>query len=253
MLDISGSFSQGGAAYHRPNGSYSARHGEMGFTSYVESMTNQKEHTEESLGYTPICNKIDPDKVDDVLTPSTRYQLTEEDKVYFQEKYGDVNQLSYWEMDCMLYELQEMGVITQSERLEAHPLFEADGSFAPGRVTCLAVDSYTVGEVDFGDDVFAYFQEKLESLRKEIFTMGLTAEEIRENKEAMKRLDAVSSVLEGIFGKTTGSSVGAKQTPEIINALADDMEREVLFRELLYMVSPTQVLPLSPEEENALI
>lgn len=175
-----------------------------------------------------IClGHFDPNKVDDVLTPETRYQLTQEDKDYFANKY-DIGNMGPTEMDEMLYEMEQMGAITQSERLAVNPFINTDGTLSGFTMVTIVPTSNTGegssvflsgqnGESSLVDhwrwyyegDPLNFWEERMKTLQQELVTGGDNVDK-EAHREELAGTETVLGLLDGIFGKgaTTSSDAG---------------------------------------------
>lgn len=196
-------------------------------TEGVECEETIREIVKEVLGYVSL-GRFFPDKVDDVLTPETRYQLTAEEKAYFAEKY-DISNMTPSEMDEMLCEMEDMGAITQSERLSVNPYLNQNGEFRHQGVVEKSIFEF-LGETEhcYENDPLAFFQEQIKLLKKEIYNCGL-----EEDKDALKEelegIEVISNLLNSVFSNSVDSR--SRQTLE--NSIEQQWEQEQMYRQML--------------------
>ncbi len=180
----------------------------------LDGVTCEKERSDivmDVLGGVPL-GRFDPSKVDDVLTPETRYQLTDEDKAYFAQKY-DISNMTPGEMDEMLCEMEDMGAITQSERLAVNPYMNPDGSFKtvstvviyPSTHTGEGSSILTHQEFYYGGDPLNFWEERMRTLQRELVTGGENVDKDA-HREELAGTQLISSLLGGIFGEHSGVS-----------------------------------------------
>lgn len=204
----------------------------------VECEEERNEIVKDVLG--AVClGRFDPSKVDDVLTPETRYQLTQEDKAYFAEKY-DLNNMNPAEMDEMLYEMELMGAITQSERLSVNPFINTDGSLRASSVTMIEGTSCNFAENSLGFDNFYggspldYWEERMREIEMELIIGGANVEK-EAHREELAGTQLISGLLSSIFGENSSNSTGvshyARTTtePTLSEELLEQMALERLF------------------------
>ncbi len=224
------------------------------FSKKIESITDELERKLEGVECEEERNEIikdvlgvvylgrfDPSKVDDVLTPETRYQLTQEDKDYFANKY-DLNNMSPYEMDEMLYEMELMGAITQSERLAVNPFINTDGSLrAYSSVTIVDGTSSVFGENSLGFDNFYggspldYWEERMRELQTELMTGGANVDKDA-HREELAGTQLISQLLGSIFNRSSSSYSNSTDSATESENLQQWLEHEQMMRNLMSSV-----------------
>ncbi len=185
----------------------------------LEGVTCEEERSEivnELLGG-QYLGRFNPDKQDDVLTPETRYQLTQEDKDYFAQKY-DIGNMTPGEMDEMLCELEDMGAITQSERLAVNPYMNADGSFKSFSQVVIIPSTHTgegssvtdLHQDHYGGDPLGFWAQRLRTLEQELVTGGATVDK-EAHRQELAGTQAISALVGGIFGQSPSARTTSAQ------------------------------------------
>ncbi|MFI3250728.1 MAG: hypothetical protein R3Y07_07180 [Eubacteriales bacterium] len=164
----------------------------------------------------------DPDKVNDVLADEDRTKLTQEENDYYAEKFSNQN-ITKQEMGDLLVELEEKGVITQTERLSMcssiTPIYTNQGAtfstvFIEPCNPDTGVSYYEENKPSFPNDIFEAAYDRLHYLDQlEAFCKGermnLYAVEnsygqsISQEREA---ITAMQRVLNGIMGNQSQES-----------------------------------------------
>lgn len=204
----------------------------------VECEDERNEIINEVLGCV-LLGHFDPSKVDDVLTPETRYQLTQEDKDYFANKY-DLNNMNPAEMDEMLYEMEQMGAITQTERLSVNPYLNTDGTLKQFSM----VKEFSAGEAPppgsfmdyyYDKDPLNFWEERMRTLAQELVTGGDHVNK-DEHREELAGTQVISALLGSIFGGTatnsTAQSRGMSQPADY--STAERLVAEMAMERLLH-------------------
>lgn len=211
------------------------------YSVYTEQMVGNTCHVE--IDYVPLAH-FSTEKVGDVLTEETRYVLTQEEQDYFTEKY-DIDNMDAFEMDCMLYEMEQMGVLTQSERLAMHPFIDCNGcprgqsnAFVEGEsfsypMVCMSRVDYEGVYDPYKENTFSAFSEMISDLKQKIYEAYALGENVSSLEEQLKQADFVIDYLLALFQRDEEgqSTASLEEETGLQRQLSRDLGQEQLLRD----------------------